>query len=404
MPEVGEKVQLAIEEVAYRGPGIGRLDGLVVFVERVAPGELIEAQITRRRKNFAEATLLQVITPSSHRIPSCTLLPDGTIQPGCSYDFLDYPTEVEVKQQQLLGLLRHWPGVKEKALAPFPSPLPLNYRNKIILHAQRTGRDLATLGYFAADNRTVIDIPNCALARDAINFAWQAQRDEARRKLENGHSITLRWTPADGVQSWIDQAPTAAAFLTEESPGGQLKVPAGGFFQVNSEVGTALALQVKEWVAAAAAELGSHTLLDLYCGVGVFALNCATDSSSDIIGIESLHPAVVAARQNAKAWQRKATFHVARVEEAARNTFGLSEQSRTIAIVDPPRRGLDPTVTNAIAKSTIPHLIYVACDPATMARDLKRLEPHGYQIRSLRMFDMFPRTPHFESAVWLSRN
>ena len=402
MPDVGDKVQLEIEDVAYRGPGIARLDGLVVFVDRVAPGERVEAEIIRVRKNFAEASLLQILQPSPHRIPSCAAGADGVLQPGCAYDFLDYATEVEIKQKQMAGLLRHFPGIVDATLEPFASPRPLNYRKKIVLHAQRVGRDPATIGYYRPDNRTVVDLDRCALAHDAINFAWAAQRAEACRKLENGQSVTLRWTAADGVSSWVDQAPADAPLLTETSPGGPLKLHPDGFYQVNGEVGDALVLQVRDWAAQAAAEMGEHTLLDLYCGVGVFALNSAGPGATSVQGIESAQASVAAARLNAREWNRRATFRCAHVEDAARIGFGVEDLGRTLVISDPPRKGMEPGVLSALGNGRVPHLIIAACDPATLARDLKRLQPFGYRLRAARMLDMFPRTPHFETAVWLS--
>ena len=402
MLETGTRLDLKIEDVAYRGPGIAHHEGLVIFVDRVAPGERIEAEITSCKKNFAEARVLRLLEPSPHRIPPCTQVADGTSLPGCVYDFLDYPTEVEVKHRQMLGLLRQVPGIREAALPPFASPAELKYRNKIVLHVQRAGREPAHIGYYGDDNRTVVDIERCPLACDAINFAWAAQRDEARRKLENGQRITLRWTPADGVASWVDQASETAPMLTEESPVGPMKVPLDGFYQVNTAVAGELVRQVRDWYARAAAESGTRHLLDLYCGVGVFALACAADGAAPVLGIESVRPAIAAARQNSRALGQAATFHCARVEEAARTGFGDLDLSRYLVIADPPRQGLDPNVIDTLGNGRAPHLIYAACDPATLARDVKRLASFGYRLRAARMLDMFPRTRHFETAVWLS--
>ncbi len=402
MLAAGARLDLKIEDVAYRGPGIARYEGLVIFIERVAPGERVEAEITASKKNFAEARVLRILKPSPHRIPPCTLLADGVSLPGCVYDFLDYPAEVEVKHRQMLGLLRHVPGIREAALPPLASPSDLKYRNKIVLHVQRAGRDPARIGYYGDDNRTVVDIERCPLACDAINFAWAAQRDEARRKLENGQRLTLRWTPADGVASWVDQASEDAPMLTEESSAGPLKVPLDGFYQVNTAVAAELVRQVREWYARAAEESGTRQLLDLYCGVGVFALACAADGAGPVQGFESVRASVAAARQNSRELGHAATFHCARVEEAARTGFGDLDLSRHIVIADPPRQGLEPNVIDTLGNGRAPHLIYAACDPATLARDIKRLTSLGYHLRAARMLDMFPRTRHFETAVWLS--
>lgn len=403
MPEIGSKVDLEIEELAYRGPGVGRLDGMVVFTQRVAPGERVTVEITRKRRNFAEATLVEIQKPSPHRIESCTKLPDGSVQPGCCYDFLKYETEVEVKNQQLLGLLRHIPEIKDVTLAPFASPEDLNYRNKVVFHARKLDDEKATVGYYGDDNRTIIDIERCALAHPAINETWSKIRAEMQGKLENGDSVTLRWTQGEGVRTWINRPAEKAPYITERSPGGELKVPLRGFYQVNHAVADAMVKQVKEWVDEAANELGVHSLLDLYCGVGVFALNCAGDNTSSILGIDSVRSSVAAARVNSKEWGVNANFRCARVEDAARKRFSVDNLDKTLVIADPPRQGMAPNVIDTLAEGGAPHIFYVSCDPATLARDVKRLAPLGYKVRAARMFDMFPRTIHFETALWLAR-
>ena len=402
MLEVGTRLDLKIDDVAYRGSGIARHEGLVIFVPRVAPGERIEAEITASKKNFAEARVIRLLETSPHRIPPCTSDADGASMPGCVYDFLAYPAEVEIKHRQMLGLLRQIPGIQEVALPPFASPRDLNYRNKIVLHVQRTGRDPANIGYYGEDNRTVVDVERCPLACDAINFAWSNQRANARLKLENGQRLTLRWTPADGVSSWVNQAPEDAPMLTEESPIGPLKVPLGCFYQVNLPVADELVRQVREWYAQAAAESNTRQVLDLYCGVGVLALACAADGATPVHGIESVRSAVAAARRNSKELNLPATFKCARVEEAARNGFDELDLSRRIVVADPPRKGLAPNVTETLANGRVPHIIYVACDPATLARDIRRFGSFGYRLRGARMLDMFPRTQHFETVTWLS--
>ena len=398
----GATLRLTIEDVAYRGPGVARHEGMVVFINRVAPGERVEAEITRSRKRYAEARLLRVIEASPDRIAPCAEIAPELSLPGCVYDFLDYPAEVDIKQRQLLGLLRHTPDLASLALAPFPAPHPLHYRNKIVLHVQRPGTAPARIGYVGEDNRTVIDLVACPLACDAINFAWEAQREHAGRTLADGQRVTLRWTQADGVRSWVDDAPAEAPLLTEASAAGPIRVPLGGFYQVNPEVADALIRQVRDWSAAAAAEFGRHDLLDLYCGVGVFGLACATNATQRLIGLEQARGAVAAARLNERERKRTATFRGVRVEDAARTGFDGADLPQSLVIADPPRQGLDPVVVRTLGQGQAPHLFYVSCDPATLVRDLQRLQPFGYRLRAVRLFDMFPRTAHFETAVWLS--
>ena len=405
MPEVGDKLELTIEDIAYRGAGIARHDGLVIFVNRVAPGERVECEILKRKSNFAEAVLIRILQPSPNRIEPCAQISGGVSLPSCVYDFLDYGTEVEIKHRQMCNLLRNVDGIGKLTLPPFASPLQLNYRNKIVFHAQRAGREPAVIGYYGTDNRTVIDMERCPLAHDAINFAWAARRDAARKSLENGQILSLRWTDADGVSSWVDKPAADAPMLTETSLVGPLSVPLDGFYQVNSGVADELVRQVVEWFGKAAAESGTRQVLDLYCGVGIFGLACAVKAGAGpVTGIEGLRSAVAAARANARNLGIDATFTCAKVENAARGGLAAADElARSIVIVDPPRKGMEPNVVTTLGAARVPHIIYAACDPATLARDLKRFESHGYRLRGARMLDMFPRTAHFETAVWLSR-
>jgi tRNA/tmRNA/rRNA uracil-C5-methylase (TrmA/RlmC/RlmD family) len=407
----GQQIELEIAKVVYRGSGLARLDGMVVFVPGCAPGERIRAEVVRIRKNYAEARLIEVLEASADRTEGCCRLESGVAVPGCVYDHVAYAAEVAIKREQLLEMVRRLPGcsgvVDED---PFASPLPLNYRNKITLHAQRPRGSEAEhsgsapwLGYFGDDNRTVVDLPQCPLARGPINETLTRFRaSEAFRNLKHGESITFRWTSADGVKSWIGEAPSGL-MLSEHSPAGALKVPAGAFYQVNPEVGYALARQVAQWFSEG--NDGSGDVLDLYCGVGVFGLSCAAGGGvRNLLGVESVASAIEAAEANATALGLASNFQCLTVEKAAQRRFGGIDGSSAMAIVDPPRTGLDIKVAKALVRLGTPRICYVSCDPATLCRDLQVLLAGGYRVSKLRLFDMFPRTAHFETAVELTRS
>jgi tRNA/tmRNA/rRNA uracil-C5-methylase (TrmA/RlmC/RlmD family) len=407
--DIGQQVDLEIASLVYRGNGLARKDGLVVFVPHVAAGERVTAEILRVRKNYAEARLVTVEAPSPDRIAPCCTLADGTSVPGCVYDHLAYPAEVSVKNGQLLDMLRRLPGCAEvQADPPFASPLPLHYRNKIVLHARRPRGTPAEavgeppiLGYLAEDNRTVIDLPQCPLARAPINEALARFRDgESFRQLAHGDDVTFRWTSADGVKSWVGRPPKEL-MLSETSPAGPLTVPADGFYQVNPEVGYALVRQIAEWYGAE--RPGVCDVLDLYCGVGVFGLACAAVGTRNLLGVESGRGAVAAAQANAAALNLTGAFHCVSVAQAASQRFGGIDCAQAVVIADPPRDGFEPKVAAALVRASPARIFYVSCDPATLCRDLKTLLAGGYRISGVRMFDMFPRTAHFESVVALTR-
>ncbi len=407
--EIGQHVELDIVSLVYRGNGLARKDGMVVFIPGVVPGERVTAEIVRVRKNYAEARLLTLEKPSGDRMVPCCRLADGAPVPGCVYDHLAYPAEVAAKNGQLLDMLRRLPGCAEvQAEPPFPSPLQLHYRNKIVLHVRRPRGTAAEkvgtpplLGYLADDNRTVVDLPQCPLARAPINEALARFRAGASfLQLEHGADVTFRWTSADGVKSWVGRPPKTLS-LTELSPAGALTVPADGFYQVNPEVGYALVHQIREWYEARTPAV--RDVLDLYCGVGVFGLACAAVGTKNLLGIESGRRAVEAAQANAAALNLTGAFHCVSVQEASSRHFGGIDCSCAAVIADPPRDGFEAKVAEALARARPAAIFYVSCDPTTLCRDLKPLLAGGYRIARARMFDMFPRTAHFESAVALER-
>ena len=400
----------AVETLAYGGDGIARVDGRVLFIPETISGETVRVRITQVKKNYARAEVLDLVTPAPQRIAPCCRVADpdsGRLcrVPGCVYDHIDYAAEVQAKQHQLEGFLRRLPnGAAIPLSGPFSSPSPLHYRNKVVLHAQR-GPSGIRLGYRLEPSHRVLDIAACPLACGTINAALTELRSSARfRALPDGAHVTLRHTATDGAIWWVnDEAPRmpCAERFTEASPAGPLQVPRDGFYQVNPDVGNALVRTVSAWFAEAP-ELPE--LLDLYCGVGVFGLACMRAGGTRLTGVESGRAAIAAAEQNAVDLGIPGTFHCAALgqDPVDLHTF-IQCASRTTGIVDPPRDGLTPDIVHALGTSGLPRLFYVSCDPATLTRDLTGLQPLGYQIARVQLFDMFPRTAHFETLVELKR-
>ena len=403
-PAETETVTLRIADVVYSGKGLSRDGGIVTFVPGVLPGELVSARIVASRKRFREAQLVEVLEASPDRIPDCCALPSGGSVPGCVYGHARYAAEVALKDAQLRDFLRRIATPDTAFPPPFPSPDALGYRNKVVFHVQRRGEGDVRIGYLGDDNRTVVDMESCPLALPAINYAWTRMRDRARRHLRDRDTLTLRHTRADGVVSWTNRPDRDAAPLTEDSPIGPLQLPPDGFYQVNRPVAAALLAQVREWTKGAFAAGPYDTLLDLYCGIGVFGLAAALDGAPRVVGVESGRAAVAAATANAAALGiDNAGFRCATAAEAAATGFGVGDLSHAVAIVDPPRAGLEPATLAALASSALRTLVYVSCDPATLARDLAALAAAGFAVQQARVFDMFPRTQHFETACLLAR-
>jgi len=397
-----------IESVAYGGDGIARIEGCVVFIPGTLPGERIKIRITQLKKTFARAVLVEIITPSPHRIEPCCRVDDiGVLKcvPGCVYDAVDYPLEVLIKQQQLESSLRHVPHDSAIFHPPVASPQSLHYRNKITLHAETTPSGMMRLGYREEPSHRVIDIPFCPLAHPAINEALRTLRTSGgiENMLKHGDDLIFRHTLHDGV-IWRSRkgaiSPGYPASLTVQSTIGKLTVPNNGFFQVN----TSIAGLLLDFTAQRFKERSDCSeILDLYCGVGVFGLTCMKHGGRCLTGVESGRAAIAAAQENATRYDIPARFHVHALGlQTIRLQDWLVNPTQTTLIINPPREGMDKRVAEAISQSDIPRIFYISCDPATLTRDLKIiLSTEKRQIRHVRLFDMFPRTARFETFVEL---
>jgi tRNA/tmRNA/rRNA uracil-C5-methylase (TrmA/RlmC/RlmD family) len=399
---------LTITDLPYGGRGIGRLDGKVCFVPGVLPGETVQVRITRDRGDFLEAEPLELITPSPHRIePACPLAfaclpkhltphssPLTSSCPGCCYQHATYEEEIRIKQEQFRNLLAKCEA--PVLLPPVPAPSPLGYRNKMALHAQADGTEMR-LGYFLADNTTVLDVPACPLAMAPLNQVLQERRSDPSffRTLRDGMTITFRCTEKDGALWWRNRAAEKDIWLVESSVIGPLSVPRNSFYQMNP----AMADRLVEAVMARLKDSPPHTVVDLYCGVGVFALAAATLGIPKVIGIDLDGPGIQAADYNARRLGLQNTrWHATTANEGILG-FELDQPARTTMIVDPPRAGLGRKMVQEILKHKPGRLLYISCAPDTMVRDAAWLREGGYTLRSSQLFDLFPRTSHFESLT-----
>ena len=406
MDSTDQIVKLKITDVVYPGRGLARLDGCVVFIPGVLPGETVAARITRQRKNYAEAEIISIEIPSPLRIkPACGL---SSICPGCVYQHIDYAEEPRIKQAQFIDLLRRIGGISEPpCLDPLPSPHPLGYRNRITLHSAREPADGGdkdpgiNLGYFGRDNRSAIDLPACPLAVDPINRELSRLRDdrEFMAGLNDGQNLILRFTRSDGTLSWLEGSAPDRAILTEETCLGPVSVPYNGFFQVNIPVADALIGSLMEILS----EIRPSALIDLYCGMGLFALAAGKTGIPAVLGIDRDQAAIRAARKNAERHGLPG-LRFESISAPAGLKFGFLplKPEETALIIDPPRAGLTRQIIRMIADYRPRTVIYISCAPDTLARDIARLSDRGYGIESTQIFDMFPRTPYFESLTVLS--
>lgn len=407
MNDSKEAVELKIEDVVYLGKGLARQDGKVVFVPGVLPDEVVKVRISRHGKNFSEAHLLEIVKASPSRIkPTCSLVmhagqrPNASC-PGCVYQHAEYPAELALKQKQFLNLMQRMAGVDPSVCqSAVAAPRAMGYRNKITLHGA-VSNNIPALGYYKDDNTTVLDVPSCPLARPEINELLNKTRaDNKFANTVNDHmTATFRFTPKDGAVMWLGQRSESESWLTETTVLGDVKVPRGSFFQVNPAVADLLIT----YVIGLIKQVNPAAVIDLYCGVGMFALAAARAGVKDISGVEMDTHAITTATRNALKYgiEEGLEFKATTAQKGLKWALSKSEAGKTTVIVDPPRKGLEKEVVQRLVAAKPAGIIYVSCAADTMARDVKQLKAAGYSVRSARLFDMFPRTPYFESVTWL---
>ena len=366
-------VDLKIEDVAFGGKGVGRENGKAVFVPFTIDGEMISAQITREKKQFAEAEVVDLQERSPHRVnPECSYF--GRCG-GCSYQHIDYERQLAIKWRQVRDVLQRIGKFKDIPMRPIiPSPISYAYRNRITVHAQE-----GVIGFFRRDSHRLIDIERCPISLDEVNQALTELRTRAPR---DGH-YTLRAQSGPRV-----------------------------FSQANDAVANALRDLIARLVPG-----DQELLIDAYCGAGFFAKRLL-EKFERITGIDWDKFAIEAARQNATA---KETYIAGDIEDelshalavaaplvggAAQGRLGSiahtfqADAMRTTVIVDPPATGLTAKTRRAIADLAPGTFIYVSCNPPTLARDLAELQ-QSFTIDSVTPLDMFPQTAEIEVAVHL---
>ena len=346
-------IELKIGDVAFGGKGVGRLDGKAVFIPFTIDGETVRATIVREKRNFAEAELESVIEQSTHRVePSC---PYFGLCGGCSYQHIAYDHQLEIKNQQVESALNRIAKLETISLRPIvPSPAEYGYRNRVTVHVEDR-----VVGYYQRDSRRLLDIEHCPIAQPEVNAQLHALRASRPR---DGH-YTLR--AADGPRV---------------------------FTQTNDSVIDALVRLVADAVPKS-----GKLLVDAYCGAGLFAKHIR-DRFQRVIGIEWDRFAVDIARTGALTQENYICGNV----DVELPTILRESPSDIVLIVDPPATGLSENARRAISESPPESLIYIACNPATLARDIGVFR-ETFNVLSVTPLDMFPQTAEIEVVVHMQR-
>jgi tRNA/tmRNA/rRNA uracil-C5-methylase (TrmA/RlmC/RlmD family) len=371
----GCKRAVVINDIAFGGEGVARVDDFVVFVPFVLIGEEVEVEVTEVRKRFARARLLKVVKASPQRVvPACRFFGECG---GCQYQHVDYATQLELKQRQITALFERVGGFSEAVIAPvIPCPQPYGYRNRIMIRSQWDKfKQGLNIGYIRADNRLVVDIEECKIAEPALNA--QIQHVRAHPPPKGGLKVVLRIAP----ENWI--------------------VPQDSFFQNNFFLLPKLVEVVRERFQ----DSGARFLIDAYCGVGFFSIELA-DVVESFVGIELDQQAIKAARHNAAARQRNnGEFLIGRTEDLLPAVLNRFEPGATAILIDPPRTGCPADSLELLRQARPKQILYVSCHPATLARDLNILCANGvFVLMKVVPLDMFPQTQHVECVADLRLN
>ena len=363
-------VDLKIEGIAFGGKGVGREKGKAVFVPYTIEDEIVSAEVVREKKQFAEANLIDVKERSPHRVEApCPYF--GRCG-GCAYQHIDYERQLEIKWRQVRDALQRIGKFQAVPMRPIiPSPQCYGYRNRITLHVQD-----GVIGFYRRDSHRLIDIERCLIAQDELNRDLAELRSQPT--LLDGH-YTLRASTGPRV-----------------------------FSQTNDAVANALRDLIVDLIPPK-----QRLLIDAYCGAGFFS-KTLLDKFEHVIGIDWDRFAIAAAKENATAKEMYIGGDV-EVELAQLGAIDLNQsepdwQSRAVEstapgaqitlIIDPPATGLSANVRRAILDLAPSTLIYVSCNPPTLARDLKEL-CDAFTIDSVTPLDMFPQTAEIEVAVHL---
>ena len=401
--------ELKIEKTAFGGAGVGHLDGKVVFVPGTIPGETVKGFVRSEKKDYISGKLTEIIEASPDRMePLCpfAVKPSkhgvtDSFCPGCSYQHMSYAREVVEKNKQFSEMLSRL-GIEDILEEPAASEPSTGYRNKLTLHAEIEG-GVVKLGYFMEDNQTVLDIPECPLARKEINEELSRLRSNPgfSHTLKDKMTFTMRYTANDGVVSWRNKPGIKLKALREETAAGTILVPPGSFFQINRFCMDILIKKVVETVDKAQPD----NVIDLYCGAGLFSVAAASRINGKVTGIDCDPETIKTASLNAgKLAPGRCKFIAARADKVIIDILnGKIKRGRTVLITDPPRAGLDAKTLEALAQAGPEGIIYISCAPDTLCRDLGSLLKASYRMKTTRMVDMFPRTSHFESVTYLEK-
>jgi 23S rRNA (uracil1939-C5)-methyltransferase len=423
---------LKIEGLGSSGEGVGNLGGLKVFVEGALPEEEIEIELAEKKSNYALGKLKRLIKASPHRTqPVCPIFDQCG---GCQIMHLQEQAQLQAKRQRVIDALKRIAHLNPPVEPCVSSPQFLHYRNKIQLPLiWENGQ--CQLGLYRRQSHEIIPIETCAiqcrqgeeilkavkpllscsdirylLIRNAIRtqealliFVTHGRASQELKIWSERHMHKFPYVK--GILENIQPKPTntilgttllqlaGRPYIYEKILDKTFRISAPSFFQVNVEQAENLYQKTMEIAQLETTDV----VIDAFCGVGAFAL-FAADHSKQVIGIECVTHAIADARENALINQKNVQFFC----DSAEKRIPFCPKPDVI-FLNPPRKGCEPSLLKQIHKWEVQKILYVSCDPATLARDLRHLCDHGYRVETVQPFDMFPQTMHVETVVLLKK-
>jgi 23S rRNA (uracil1939-C5)-methyltransferase len=435
-PRRGDELTLDVESLAYGGKGIARRNGYVVFIAGALPGDRVRAEITKSKRGYAEASMREIVRASADRLPPrCDH--GGEPCPGAPWQSLPYEEQLRHKHSQVEDALVRLGGLQGLEVEPIePAIEQWRYRNKLeYSFGERDGK--LVLGFHERGRwDLIVDAEDCQLASERNNARRNELRDWAGsaglpaydRRSGQGvlRNLVIRegrrtgqlqsrlvTSPAEIPKPPVDlhtivegsgsttAGPTGALgseYLEEELYGLRFRVSHNAFFQTNTEMAERL-----YGIAADMAGLsGRERVFDLFCGIGTLGLSLAA-RASEVWGIELVPEAIADAEENARLnGIQNARFRAGDARKEIRPL--LDEAGRPdVVVVDPPRAGLSQKVVRRLIECDAPRIVYVSCNPTTLAPNAAQLTEAGYRVRRVKPVDMFPQTPHIECVALFER-
>jgi 23S rRNA (uracil1939-C5)-methyltransferase len=441
-PARGDEIDLSVESLAYGGNGVARRDGYVVFVADAVPGDRVRAVVTKSKRSYAEARAVELLDPSPDRVPPLAR------HPGAPWQVLPYERQLEVKAEQVadaLARIGRLTGFEQEPIVPAAEQW--RYRNKLEYSFGRGEAGALVCGFHAPGRfDEIVPLDDCLLASERSNRAreqvlavcrahglspWDRRAQEgflrnlvvrdgrrtgqlqvrlvtspgdlpADELIEAVDCDGLLWTQTEGLGESTAGGETTllsgAPQLIEELAGLRFAISHDAFFQTNTEMAEELYAVAAEYAALR----GHERVFDLYCGIGTIGLTLAA-RAREVVGVEIVESAVADAIANARANEIvNASYYAGDIRLAMRELVERAGRP-DVCVIDPPRAGLSQKVVRRIIEAAPRRIVYVSCNPTTLAPNAAQLTEAGWQLVRVRPVDMFPQTPHIECVALLER-